>query len=448
MGAVPQDRSRLSPRRITLAIALLALMACTGGGRPADGPSAAPSDRRVRPIPHVRPGGAATLQAAIARLCIAPSVPAGTPASGSLPPDLDAIAHQVEVARGHVFTTPPAAEAITDQEMDRRLAESFSAYYPKLQYDRRTVAWRTIGVLGPDDDLYRAYRTFFRGQVVGFYDPETRELVYLGSGDLGFTERFTLAHELTHALDDQIFDLKRLDRLTARCRDERAEAALGLVEGSAQYYAAVTVAQDPNVDLSDLLAAIGNALRSQPVPTGVPPFVDALEVWPYVDGEAFVASRAAGGGTGAVDAAFRRFPVTTEQVIHPDRFPSDRPRVVPIPDLTDHLGPRWGDLDAMIVGEEWLRAMLALRVGDDSAAAATSGWDGGGYRAFSDGTHVVVVMRTAWDTASDAEEFASALGRWAAGSPLIAVDASRRTVTAVFADAAKPLHVALASIDD
>ena len=38
--------------------------------------------------------------------------------------------------------------------MDRRLQESFRAYYPKDLYDRRTFAWRTIGVIPPDADLH------------------------------------------------------------------------------------------------------------------------------------------------------------------------------------------------------------------------------------------------------------------------------------------------------
>jgi hypothetical protein len=443
MDQVPQARSRLTRATVGAAAALLLVAACTGpqAKTPRTSPEP-PRAVRVGPIPDVRPGGAPTLAAAIARLCVPPSVPGGTPASGTLPPELDAIARQVELARGHTYTTPPAAEAITDREMDRRLSESFAAYYPKEQYDRRTVAWRTIGVIGPRDDLYRAYRTFFKGQVVGFYDPETSELVYLGSGDLGFSERFTLAHELTHALDDQVFDLTRLDRLTATCRDERGEAALGLVEGSAQYFAAVTVAQDPQMDLSNLLETIAESLRTQPAPAGVPPFVDALETWPYLDGEGFVATLAAGGGTDAVDAAFRRFPRSTEQVIHADRFPSDRPRAVSIPNLTRELGPGWGDLDAMTVGEAWLRAMLALRLDEERAADAAAGWDGGGYRAFTDGKHVLVVLRTAWDDAGEARAFAGALTTWSAGSRLVRVDANGSTVTVAFADTPEPLPAA------
>jgi hypothetical protein len=141
----------------------------------------------------------------------------------------------------------------------------------------------------------------------------------------------------------------------------------------------------------------------------------------------------AGEGTDAVDAAFRRFPVSTEQVIHPETYPTDHPRAMTIPDLTPALGRRWGDLDAMTIGEEWLRAMLALRLDEAQADDAAAGWDGGGYRAFSDGRDVVVAMRTAWDTRGDAQAFARALRAWSAGSHGVDVQTHGTTVTSVFA---------------
>jgi hypothetical protein len=364
------------------------------------------------------------------------SAPKGTPAAGTLPPELAQIADQVETARGHTFTTPPKAEGITDQEMDRRLTESFRAYYPKDLYDRRTFAWRTIGVIPPDADLHEAYRTFLTGEVVGFYDPETGELVYLGSGDLGFTERLTLAHELTHALDDQTFDLTRLDALVGACQDERAAAALGLIEGSAQYFSAASATENPDVGLSDLIDAIAEAAAGGSAPEGVPPFLYAISIWPYTDGMSYVGTLAGTGGTAAVDRAFERFPVSTEQVIHPDRYPSDRPTAVDVPDVTGALGAGWGDLDAMTIGEEWLRAMLALHLDGGVADDAAAGWDGGVYRAFTDGTDVVVALRADWDSTEDAAAFASALEDWSAASgshPRITQDGMR--VTAVFATA-------------
>jgi hypothetical protein len=431
-------------RRWVAAATVFALVAvaCTGVAEPTTGTVAPPTSDAARlTIPSVEPGGANTAAEAIANLCVPLSTPTGTPAAGQLPAELQQIAHEVETARGHTFTTPPEAEAITNEEMDRRLRENFGAYYPKNLYDRRTFAWRTIGVIPADAELHQAYEAFLTGEVVGFYDPETGELVYLGSGDLGFTERLTLAHELTHALDDQTFDLKRFDALVGTCRDERAAAALGLVEGSAQYYSAASAAENPDISFSDLIDAIAQAASGGQPPAGVPPFLYAITVWSYTGGMAFVGSLAGRGGQAAVDRAFERFPVSTEQVIHPERFPSDRPQAVDVPDITGALGEAWGDLDAMTVGEEWLRAMLGLRLDGALADAASAGWDGGVYRAFTDGTHVVVAMRTAWDSADDAKEFADAVQQFGAapGDPAPQVARVGSEVTAVFSTSQRAL---------
>ena len=87
-------------------------------------------------------------------------------------------------------------------------------------------------------------------------------------------------------------------------------------------------------------------------------------------------------------------------------------------DFGPTFGPEWRDLDAMVVGELWLRVLLNLRLDDDAAAAAAAGWDGGTYRAWSDGEDVAVLMSTVWDTPKDAEEFSQALGRWVARGSL------------------------------
>jgi hypothetical protein len=420
-----------------IAIVAFAASACTAGAGAGTSDVAAPSATHASGglrLPAVEPGGAPTLRRAVAKLCEPTSVPSGTPASGELPPELATIAHEVEQARGHDFVTPPSAEAISPAEMDRRLEESFRAYYQKDLYDRRTFAWRTIGVIPPDADLHLAYRAFLTGGVVGFYDPETGELVYEGSGDLGFAERLTLAHELTHALDDQVFDLKRLDAMTSACLDERSAAALGLVEGSAQYFSAAAIAENPDIDLGDLLDAIAAAREAGSPPEGVPPFLYAISTWPYTAGMAFVGTLAGEGGTAAVDRAFEHLPDSTEQVTHPDLYPGDRPAAIDISDVTGELGSAWGDLDAMTIGEEWLRAMLELRLDGGTADAAAAGWNGGGYRAFTDGTDVVVVLRTAWDTAEDAAAFADALGAWGSTDRVTpTVAQGGETVTAVFA---------------
>ena len=90
----------------------------------------------------------------------------------------------------------------------------------------------------------------------------------------------------------------------------------------------------------------------------------------------------------------------------------------------------------MQVGEEWLRAMLDLRLPSLDARAAATGWDGGVYRAWTDGTDVVVVLRTVWDTTAEADAFAAAMGEWSGDDPLVTTATDGAQVTSVFATSA------------
>jgi hypothetical protein len=269
------------------------------------------------------------------------------------------------------------------------------------------VAWQTIGVMPRDATIRDALLAFQTGQVVGFYNPVDGELVYQADGELGVLERVTLAHELTHAIDDQHFDLTRIDAITARCRDEAFQGALGAVEGSAQFFAVKLLFEFPPTDgdFGDLGGAGG-------LPEGVPPFISDLLLWPYTAGQAFMTALDSRGGVAEIDEALRRFPVSSEQILHPERYPADRPTPVDVADISDELGSRWGDLDVMQVGEAWLAAMLELRLEPSTAEAAAAGWDGGLYRAFTDGHDAAVVVVTAWDTVTDADAFAQAVREW------------------------------------
>ncbi|HJY33047.1 MAG TPA: hypothetical protein VJ573_09115, partial [Actinomycetota bacterium] len=75
------------------------------------------------------------------------------------------------------------------------------------------------------------------------------------------------------------------------------------------------------------------------------------------------------------------------------------------------------------------------------AGAAAAGWDGGTYRAWSNGTDTAVELSTVWDTAHDAEEFAASMGEWIEqgdGSATV-LDPEGKAVTVLFASDAATL---------
>ena len=380
----------------------------------------------------------------MAELCVPPEllVDADPPEAGATSPAIAEVERQVAEIRDLDWRRPVIAQPIDDHEMDRRISEAFELQFPAAQYDRRTLAWRTIGALGPDEDLHAALLAFGRGQVVGYYNPQDGELVYLDDDDdeLGLTEKAVLAHELTHAIDDQHFDLRRIDTLASQCRDEEFTAALAAVEGSAQHFSMQVLLRYPAPVDAGIIGAL-----TQGTSDDLPAFVAQLQLLPYTVGQAFVSSLASDGGSEAVDAALEDWPTTTEQVLHPERWPDDEPTPIDLPDLIGRGGPAlgdgWRDFDVMQVGELWLRELLALRLEEADAEGAAAGWDGGAYRAWRDGGRVAVVLRTAWDTGADAEGFADAMTRWLdAGSTVGQAATGRgRIVDVVFASDASTL---------
>ena len=428
-------------KRLVAFVALWSFVAaaCTSS----DGPPSSPS-RTVSPMPSVDvKTGTTTAAQAMKQLCISADVAAGPVTRVPTPPAIAEVEDEVASVRDLPWERRVNVEPIDDTEMDRRLAKYFEMYYPEEFYDRRSLAWQTIGALPPDVGYLEGLEAYQQGQVLGFYNSQNEELVYAGDTDISRIEQFILAHELTHAIDDQHFDLDRLDDMAIACQDELGEAAVGVVEGSANHFATQVILRYPNPEMGELPAG-GDTSE-------VPPMITELQNYPYTDGQRFVDAIADEGGTEAVNEALRSFPTTTEQILHPAKYPDDQPQDVDVPDFAPTFGDEWRDLDVMVVGELWLRILLGLRLGDAEASAAAEGWDGGIYRAWSDGDDVAVALVTAWDSPTDAEAFATALRGWVRDGDGhgVVLDADGDRVVAGFAsneDLVGPLAAALRTI--
>jgi hypothetical protein len=413
-----------------LAFGLLAA-ACTGSSSPPEltGPTGVASGATGDPVPDSPESpapaeeGPGSALAALDKLCTLPppneSAPAGPTAEGPTPPEIAEVMDQVQEIRGLRFTEPVVADPVGPDEIATGYAQYVDAAFPKDYSDRRTLAWRTIGVIPEDASIRDAMLEYGSTQVIGYYDTLTGELKFIGEEDPSPLDRITLAHELTHAVDDQHFHLESIDELGANCRDEQAQAMVGLVEGNATYFM-YRWAQEFLTPEEQVQVGI-EAAAQDPGTGDVPPFIANSQLWSYTAGLTFITALEQQGGVDAIDAAFENPPVSTEQIIHPERYPNDVPTPVDVPDLSAELGSGWTDLDVEEVGEMWLDQALRLQLSSSDADAASAGWDGGIYRAWSNGERVAVVLATTWDTEDDAAEFADAMQRW--------IDESGRTAT-------------------
>jgi len=402
-----------------LVAAGLALGACTGDelGTPTPSPdvpsSTAPVPSSPEPVtpPETGPESAA---AAARRLCAVPEPDLATdpdvPAEGPTPPVIADVMDEVERLRGFGYSKPVVAEAVTQAEIARDLTAYADIAYPAEQMARRSLAWETIGVIPDGTSLRRVYEEYGSTQVIGYYDTLNGTLKFLGTREPSPLERITLAHELTHAIDDQRFGLEKLDVLSFECRDEESAAAIALVEGNATFFM-IRWAQTYLTPAEQVEVGVEAALQDGS--TGdIPPFVVRLQAWSYDEGLRFVTALAARDGVAAIDEALAAPPISTEQIIHPERYPNDAPTPVDVPDLSAALGEGWEDLDVMTIGEAWLEIALRLRLDGTQSSQAVAGWDGGTYRAWTDGEAVALVLSTVWDSKADAAEFADAMSSW------------------------------------
>ncbi len=218
----------------------------------------------------------------------------------------------------------------------------------------------------------------------------------------------TVAHELTHALEDQRFGFE-LDRLAAG--DDAALAYTALVEGTATAMMYRYVERRFGAE-----ETFGGLAASAFQPTGdLPPFLMAQLLFPYTAGEAFV-SRLLELGRGdwtVANAALRvRPPVSTEQVMHPQAYlEGDEPERVALRGPVAELGEGWRPLRSATLGE-WLTARMLARAGGTSSGEAAAGWGGDRSVLLRRGDERALVARWTWDTPADADQFAAALRAW------------------------------------
>lgn len=244
--------------------------------------------------------------------------------------------------------------------------------------------------------------------VAGFYDTRTRQLVVRGPELTPFV-RQVLVHELTHALDDQHFELNPF------LADQDAALAFeALVEGDAVIVESRYLASLPE---GERRAAAAEEDATFGGDGGALPRVGAeLGVFPYRDGPGFVEALLAAGGTGQLDGAFRMRPASTSEVLHPERF-LDGPGRAGVTAVRPD-GPALGD---GVLGELILRLALAGPLPPDRASRAASGWAGDRYVAWAAGGRTCLRATIAMENAAEAAELAAGLRQWAGST----VDATR-----------------------
>jgi hypothetical protein len=306
--------------------------------------------------------------------------------------------------RGVDFLEPVDVELEGEGAFQDRLLADFDEDVEDLR--RSEVVLRALGLVEPDVDVVESMRSLLGGGVVGFYDPETKELVVRGAALTPYV-RTTIAHELVHALDDQHHDLERADRYED-ADDEIGFGFSSVVEGNARR---VESAYEDSLSAEERAAA---AAEARSIGTGgeldvVPPVLIETITAPYLLGERLVDSLAADGGEAAVDAAFADPPTTSEQVLDPARYAEREPAVdVPHPQVDGEV------LDEGLLGQLLVLLVLAEGLSPDDARTAARGWGGDWAVVWRDGERSCVTVALVGDDPGETDELLAAFEEWAA----------------------------------
>jgi hypothetical protein len=307
----------------------------------------------------------------------------------------------------------PVDFQVSDRETIRRYAtQSLEREMSLEDWAAQTALLSHCGLLPAGADLKDLVVRLYTEQVAGYYDPH-RKTFYLADWLPQLLQRAVVAHEVTHALQDQHFDLAAwLGELGPT--EDGALARVAVAEGDAMaamlaYMLAPTGASiDRLPDPADLLAGNSSAIaQAYPAFDQAPEALQRLLLFPYVEGASFVIAALREGGWGSVDALYHDPPASTEQILHPDRYwkTRDQPRS-PAPPRRADLGR---ELSEGSWGEFGTGLILAAALGDSAAATGATGWDGDRYVLYEKPSGEMAYGWTlVWDSANAAQRFATA----------------------------------------
>jgi len=301
------------------------------------------------------------------------------------------------------------------------------------EFRANELAMKAFGLLPLDYNLREVLAQVYAEEVAAFYDPKTKtmhlieepkaevqkkptllERFFGRKGDFDKDENKTvIAHELTHALADQHYDLEAMQKAVKK-DDDRSLAISALIEGEATLvmfgagmddWDGDDITQLPAQNLEWTFSVLapflpflggGKTLRT------VPPIVTESMTFPYFKGMVFCAKLTNKGGWAAIDEVYRNPPLSTEQILHPEKYSAelDLPMSIDLGALEPGQG--WKEVGRNVMGEMQLGVMLKKHGGK----AAAAGWDGDHYAVFEGpGKKLGLVWLSTWDSEDDAREF-------------------------------------------
>jgi hypothetical protein len=247
-------------------------------------------------------------------------------------------------------------------------------------------------------------------QIAGLYDPEGHEF-YIADWIPLDDQRMVMAHELTHALEDQHFQIEKWLK-AAQPNDDAELAREAVLEGTAtaamiDYLLQGTgrsLRELPDLDPELLIGELGDT----PTLKKAPPFIKDMLIFPYFSGMRFSKAFLERSGWAGLAGVFERPPVSTQQILHPELYLEGRkPAVIDLPVNAKLLRGDWKQLLENTLGEFGWKEVLQPSLGKERAATLAKEWAGDHYVLLEEkkSKKLVLLYRVRWSDEQHASQF-------------------------------------------
>lgn len=270
---------------------------------------------------------------------------------------------------------------------------------PKEAIRNEGLAMKILGLVPTDFDYEAETFALLEAQLAGYYEPADRSM-YMAADLDEDNARATLAHELVHALQDQYWDLQVRSKYK-KSQGDLSSTTSALAEGDATSAMFDVLLAGSGRRAIDLPEEIFTEQIIQSVSQGpsakAPHAMRSALVAPYVHGTLFVHALRRKGGWDLVNRAWERPPVSSEQILHPEKWEANEAPITVTEPTFAALGPGFTALDADTFGELGIRLTFAEWMEVSRADAAALNWGGDRATLVSRGDEVAMGWRITYD---------------------------------------------------
>jgi hypothetical protein len=319
---------------------------------------------------------------------------------------VDSLRVPVERATGLSFRTPPRSALRSRDQVRSYLLAKLDEELPPGRMRGLETAYRLFGMLPDTLRLRDLLLNLYAEQVAGYYDPDSAMLFGVAGADRAQL-RLVLAHEMVHALQGQYLPLDSI--LKSTVNNDRLTAAQSVLEGQATLVSIEVLTPGQGVTATPQFWELyRDQVRAQqsamPVFARAPLVVREALIFPYLEGAEFMHWWADRGPRDTLPYG-PRMPVSTEQILHPDRYARGD---VPV---TLTFAADSGVVYEDVLGESEIRVLLAVLAGsDDVQTVVPIGWGGDRFRVYDAPGGPALVWYVAWDDQRSADRFLQSAG--------------------------------------